>query len=96
MSHNKAINSGSEHRKPYKGSKAWDHTCRNHGSCSYCGSNRLHQFNKAKERVKYEEDGLLTLEESSIPENTQIEILNRYEIENLEVDYHNYLREDGI
>lgn len=42
MSLDKAINSGKEHRKPYRKSKAFDKTCRNHGSCPYCESNRKH------------------------------------------------------
>ena len=37
----KAILSGKEKRKQYKGAKAVDRSCRNHGSCSYCRSNRL-------------------------------------------------------
>ena len=48
MGLDKAIMYGKEKRKPYSGSKAIDCTCRNHGSCSYCLSNRLYQFNKAK------------------------------------------------
>jgi hypothetical protein len=39
---NKAIKNKKEYRKPYYGSKAIDVTCRNHGSCSYCESNRKH------------------------------------------------------
>lgn len=31
---------GKEHRKPYRGSKAHDRTCRNHGGCPACLSNR--------------------------------------------------------
>lgn len=31
MSFDKAIQYGKEHRKPYKGAKAIDKTCRNHG-----------------------------------------------------------------
>jgi len=27
-------------RKPYRKSKRFDHTCRNHGSCGYCEDNR--------------------------------------------------------
>lgn len=46
MSLDKAIASGKEHRKPYRGAKATDHTCRNHGSCPYCRNNRLHKFKK--------------------------------------------------
>lgn len=33
-------------RKPYRGSKAFDRTCRNHGSCEYCQGNRLHKYRK--------------------------------------------------
>lgn len=42
----KAIEHGKEKRKAYKGAKAWDSTCRNHGSCGYCQSNRLHKIRK--------------------------------------------------
>ena len=46
MSLDKAILHGKERRKPYRGAKAVDHTCRNHGSCEHCKSNRLHKFKK--------------------------------------------------
>ncbi len=49
MSHDKAIEHGKEHRKPYTGGKAIDRTCRNHGSCEWCKQNRLYQRNKADE-----------------------------------------------
>lgn len=42
----KAIKSGKEHRKEYRGSKAVDCTCRNHGSCAYCMENRLYKNTK--------------------------------------------------
>lgn len=48
MGLDKAILYGKEKRKPYYGPKAFDCTCRNHGSCEYCLSNRLYRFNKAK------------------------------------------------
>lgn len=35
-------------RKPYYKSKVFDRSCRNHGSCDYCKSNRLHT-NKKRE-----------------------------------------------
>ena len=44
MSLDKAIEHGKEHRKPYRGSKAIDYTCRNHGSCPWCERNRKHKF----------------------------------------------------
>ena len=42
----KAIKSGKEKRKQYYGSKAFDFTCHNHGSCSYCADSRQHRNNK--------------------------------------------------
>lgn len=44
MALDKAIKSGKEHRKPYRGSKRIDCSCRNHGSCPYCEQNRRHKF----------------------------------------------------
>lgn len=52
MALDKAIQSGKEHRKPYKGSKAVDKTCRNHGSCRYCRNNRLYSRRKTEEKSK--------------------------------------------
>ena len=46
MSLNKAIIYGKEHRSPFRGSKAIDSTCRNHGSCVWCERNRM--YNKRK------------------------------------------------
>lgn len=40
MSLNKAIENKKEYRKPYRGSKAIDCTCRNHGACVWCRENR--------------------------------------------------------
>ena len=64
MSLNKAIEHGKEHRKPYVGAKAIDCTCRNHGSCSWCRDNRLHQQLKIDEASRqaleeYETDALI-------------------------------------
>jgi hypothetical protein len=42
MSHNKAIKHGKEHRRPYRGSRRFDHSCRNHGDCGHCRGNRLY------------------------------------------------------
>lgn len=44
MSLDKAISHGKEKRKPYRGSKAIDGTCRNHGGCPWCEENRKHKF----------------------------------------------------
>ena len=30
-----------DRRKPYRKSKRFDRSCRNHGSCAYCRANRL-------------------------------------------------------
>lgn len=58
MSLDKAIEHGKEKRKPYRGSKAFDHTCRNHGSCEWCKQNRLHKFRDKKpmEEEEHETD----------------------------------------
>lgn len=42
MALDKAITSGKEKRKPYRGSKSFDRTCRNHGGCTRCEHGRLH------------------------------------------------------
>lgn len=56
MSLDKSIQSGKEKRKPYRGSKAFDCTCRNHGSCPYCLDTRTKKFREqdksAKEEIK--------------------------------------------
>lgn len=46
MSLIKAIISGKEHRISFRGSKAIDPTCRNHGSCVWCKRNRMYNKNK--------------------------------------------------
>ena len=52
MSLNKAIEHKKEHRKEYKGAKAVDRTCRNHGDCLWCRNNRLYQYKKNKKAAK--------------------------------------------
>lgn len=47
----KAIEHKKEHRKPYRGSKAIDCSCRNHGTCGYCLSNRLNKNNKREQKM---------------------------------------------
>jgi hypothetical protein len=42
MSLNKAITHGKEKRKPYRGSKRFDKSCRNHGGCPHCEPGRQH------------------------------------------------------
>ena len=54
MSLEKAIAYGKEHRKKFWKSKAFDLTCRNHGSCSWCESNRLRSTRRLQERLRDE------------------------------------------
>lgn len=42
MSLDKAIQHNKEHRRPYRGAKAIDATCRNHGSDDWAKANRLY------------------------------------------------------
>lgn len=52
MSNDKAIAYGKEKRKPYRGSKVIDYSCRNHGSCEYCRDNRTYQTTKQLLKIK--------------------------------------------
>lgn len=52
MALDKAIESGKEHRKKFRGSKRIDKTCRNHGGCDYCKANRLYSTRKAMDAMK--------------------------------------------
>ncbi len=45
-----------EHRKEYRGSKAVDKTCRNHGGCDWCVENRLYKYLKRSEAMDQEEE----------------------------------------
>lgn len=54
MSLDKAISHGKEHRKPYRGAKACDKTCRNHGSDDWAKDNRLYRSNKLSEKSEQE------------------------------------------
>lgn len=43
MSLDKSIAQGKERRKQFRGSKAFDKSCRNHGSCEWCLENRMYK-----------------------------------------------------
>lgn len=49
---------GKEHRKPYRGGKAIDKTCRNHGGCPWCEGNRKYSDIKRRQSAdeKLEEE----------------------------------------
>lgn len=52
----KAIKHKKTKRKPYRGSKACDRSCRNHGGCKYCLSNRTHKNRKRLLKSKHKEE----------------------------------------
>ena len=56
MSLDKAIEHGKEKRKPYRGAKAVDATCRNHGSDKWCETNRRHKMRDKLDSVSIEDD----------------------------------------
>ena len=60
VSLDKAIKYGKEHRTPYRGAKAIDKTCRNHGSCPWCERNR--RYKRYKEIKKGDEEDANTAE----------------------------------
>jgi hypothetical protein len=48
MSLEKAIQYKKEKRQPFYDSRRFDHSCRNHGTCSWCVRNRTYRFEKSK------------------------------------------------
>ena len=48
----KYFNKNKERRKKYKGSKRFDCSCRNGGSCNYCYDNRSYNNNKKDKESK--------------------------------------------
>ena len=57
MSLDKSIEHGKDHRKRYYGSKRFDRTCRNHGSCDFCKGNHLYSVKKALETAEQKMKG---------------------------------------
>ena len=51
MALDKAIEHGKEKRKPYRGAKAIDPHCRNHGNCPWC--QRKVKYKDKKWRIKH-------------------------------------------
>ena len=51
---NKQYPNRKDQRRAYTGSKRFDRSCRNNGSCGYCKGNRTHQARKAEEKAKQE------------------------------------------
>ena len=64
MSLDKAILHHKEFRKGYYDSRRFDHTCRNHGSCSWCEGNRTYTSQRNLERTR---DELDHWEEETVP-----------------------------
>lgn len=48
MSFDKNYPNRKDRRKPYNGAKNVDRSCRCHGGCSYCNSNRQYTTSKRK------------------------------------------------
>lgn len=44
-------------RKPYRKSKVFDRTCRNHGYCAWCRSNKQHKTKKLEISTKEQLEG---------------------------------------
>lgn len=56
MSLDKAIASGKEHRKQYRGAKSISYSCRNHGGCSWCKENRTYNNRKRKAKTEVKDE----------------------------------------
>jgi hypothetical protein len=55
MALDKSINSGKEKRQPYRDSRRFDRTCRNHGACGCCRGNRTYASDKSRQAAEYYE-----------------------------------------
>jgi hypothetical protein len=51
MSFDKEYPNRKDHIKPYRKSKRFDRTCRCHGGCGYCYSNRTHSAKVREEKA---------------------------------------------
>lgn len=51
MALDKAIMSGKEYRRMYRGSKAISKSCCNHGSCDWCRENRQYKNLKKLQKI---------------------------------------------
>lgn len=62
----------------YTKSKAEDKSCRNHGDCLYCRSNRLHQYiriqQSANDKLKYYKNNYLAYASQEITSYAKIEM----------------------
>lgn len=54
MGFEKAIEHGKTKRKPYRGSKRFDCSCRNHGTCEWCRENRMYKTIRDLARTEQE------------------------------------------
>ena len=81
----KAIEHKKEKRKPYRGSKRIDHTCRNHGSCSYCEGNRLIADRKARMRLEGQVDEVFSEWQGGDPDDVNEDVVNEA-LEKIDVD----------
>jgi hypothetical protein len=52
MSLDKSIKYKKEKREEYRGASSFDRSCRNHGTCEYCKTNRTIGFKKLIEKSK--------------------------------------------
>lgn len=50
----KAIERGKEKRKPYRDSRRFDYSCRNHGDCPWCEGNRMRKKFRMSEAARAE------------------------------------------
>ena len=73
MSLDKSIEHGKDKRKPFRGPKAVDCSCRNHGDCPWCKNNRKYKKKKQEPVVEKDEETLeLRLTHSITVEDKQV------------------------
>lgn len=59
MSFDKTYPNRKDWRRPYRGSKRFDRTCRNHGGCGICEGNRTYTTRRGLEATDQQLKGLV-------------------------------------
>jgi hypothetical protein len=98
MSLEKAILYKKEKRQPFNDSRRFDRSCRNHGSCSWCVSNRTYSNAKSKLRTDTQVDEWFGYWGYTDPSDVDSEIfeelaakfgMSEWELTKLEEEYEN-------
>ena len=78
-----------DRRRPYRDSRRFDASCRNHQNCSYCRGNRTYQYRRALEAAQQELKDYL--EGSDLDELRHIRLQSSIYTEDQMIDFFHYI-----